>query len=170
MKNVVFKTLMLKGEAGGTITRIDKISASGGVMKMRITLSDGSTVDFDVNDVPDQNLIDNRIEVKTADMRTAVEGLTTVYRVTLGRNNWVDTGSGSRFVNTVTIQGVNSTDNLEIVGFEPTDSSVSNEALKTELGYITYGVTGHNEVAFVCASQCPTLNIPIILRKVIEEV
>jgi hypothetical protein len=170
MKNVVFKTLMLKGEAGGTITSIEKRAASGGVMIMRMYLSDGTHVDFEVNDEPDQDLIDNRIEVKTADMRTAVEGLTTVYRVTLGRNNWVETGAGDRFVNTVTIQGVKSTDNLEIVGFTPTESSVSNEALKTELGYITYGVTGHNEVAFVAQTTKPTLNIPIVLRKVVEGV
>lgn len=57
MNNIAFRTLMTKGKDGATITRIDKISAEGGVMKMRITMSDGETVDFDVNDTPDEEVI-----------------------------------------------------------------------------------------------------------------
>lgn len=166
--NITFRTLMLKGQAGETIESIEKISASGGVMRMRIHLSNGSHVDFDVNDVPDENLIDNRIDVKTADIRGAVESLTTIYNVTLRRADWVETATGARYVNTVTVQGIQKEDNLEILGFVPTDNYLSNEALKKELGYITYGVTGHNEIAFVCASDCPTLNLPLVLRKVVE--
>ena len=57
MNNIAFRTLMMKGKDGATITSIDKISAEGGVMKMRITMSDGDTVDFDVNDTPDEEVI-----------------------------------------------------------------------------------------------------------------
>lgn len=57
MNNIAFRTLMTKGKDGATITSIDKISAEGGVMKMRITMSDGDTVDFDVNDTPDEEVI-----------------------------------------------------------------------------------------------------------------
>lgn len=57
MNNIAFRTLMTKGKDGATITSIDKISAEGGVMKMRITMSDGETVDFDVNDTPDEEVI-----------------------------------------------------------------------------------------------------------------
>ena len=55
--DIAFRTIMTKGKDGATITSIDKISAEGGVMKMRITLSDGETVDFDVNDTPDEEVI-----------------------------------------------------------------------------------------------------------------
>lgn len=55
--SIAFRTLLVKGKDGATITSIDKISAEGGVMKMRITLSDGDTVDFDVNDTPDEEVI-----------------------------------------------------------------------------------------------------------------
>ena len=166
--NISFRTIMLKGQAGETIESIEKISASGGVMYMRIHLSDGSHVDFEVNDVPDQNLIDNRIDVKTADIRETVTELSTIYTVTLRRADWVATADNARYVNTVTIQGLTKQDNLEIVGYVPTDNYLSNEALKKEVGYITYGVTGHNEAAFVCASDCPTLNLPLVLRKVVS--
>lgn len=57
MNNIAFRILMTKGKDGATITSIDKISAEGGVMKMRITMSDGETVDFDVNDTPDEEVI-----------------------------------------------------------------------------------------------------------------
>lgn len=47
-KDILFKTLMLKGEQGGTIVSIEKIGSQGSTDYMRITLDDGSTVDFEV--------------------------------------------------------------------------------------------------------------------------
>lgn len=48
MKDLFFKTLMLKGEAGGTIRSIEKTSTSGLVDTYTITLDDGSTQTFEV--------------------------------------------------------------------------------------------------------------------------
>lgn len=55
--SIAFRTLLVKGKDGATISSIDKISAEGGVMKMRITMSDGDHIDFDVNDTPDEEVI-----------------------------------------------------------------------------------------------------------------
>ena len=48
MKDLVFKTVMLKGEAGGTIDRIEKTSSQGNVDTYTIYLNDGSTQTFEV--------------------------------------------------------------------------------------------------------------------------
>lgn len=48
MKDVLFKTIMLKGEAGGTIKDIEKTDTSGNIDTYTITLNDGSTYDFEV--------------------------------------------------------------------------------------------------------------------------
>lgn len=55
MKDIVIRTIMLKGEQGGTIVSIDKIAETGSKDILRITLDDGSTVDFDVNNVVDED-------------------------------------------------------------------------------------------------------------------
>ena len=48
MKNIFFKTLMLKGEPGGTINKIEKTSTSGLVDTYTITYDDGETSTFEV--------------------------------------------------------------------------------------------------------------------------
>lgn len=60
-KNLFFKTLMLKGEAGGTITSIEKIGAQGGVYIFRIHLSDGSHEDFEVDETVDADIVNQLI-------------------------------------------------------------------------------------------------------------
>lgn len=55
MNNVVFKTLMLKGEQGATIVRIERIAIEGANDVMRIYLSDGTTVDFEVQNTLDDD-------------------------------------------------------------------------------------------------------------------
>lgn len=61
-KNLFFKTLMLKGEAGGTITSIEKIASQGGAYVFRIHLSDGSYEDFSVNEVVDNEIVNQLID------------------------------------------------------------------------------------------------------------
>ena len=90
MKNLTFRTVMLKGEPGNSIKQIDKISASGGVMQMRITQTDGTTVDFPVNDVPDENLIHNIVALDTQDIRNELAEVTTLISITLLANAWDD--------------------------------------------------------------------------------
>ena len=48
MKNLFFKTLMLKGEAGGTIDKIEKTGTSGLVDTYTVTYNDGETSTFEV--------------------------------------------------------------------------------------------------------------------------
>lgn len=48
MKNVYFKTIMLKGEAGGTIASIEKTSSELNVDTYTITLNDGTQTTFEV--------------------------------------------------------------------------------------------------------------------------
>ena len=48
MKNIFFKTIMLKGEAGGTISRIEKTGTSGAADTYTIYMNDGTTHTFEV--------------------------------------------------------------------------------------------------------------------------
>ena len=48
MKNLFFQTLMLKGEAGGTISKIEKTATSGLVDTYTVTYNDGETSTFEV--------------------------------------------------------------------------------------------------------------------------
>lgn len=164
MKNVVFKTLMLKGEAGGTITRIEKISASGGVMYMRIYLSDGSTVDFPVNDVPDTDLINNLIDLALTDIEATIADLTTIVRQVIASSSW---SNEAPYTCSLSVSGVVSSDNYEIIGFTPTSNAATNKAIKEALSYITYGTTSANTITLVAADKKPSINIPIVLRKVV---
>lgn len=157
MKDILFKTVMLKGEAGATITSIEKISAEGGVMQMRIHLSDNTSVDFPVNDVPDTELINQLIDA-------AIAPLETIIRNTLSVASWSD---NSPYTYNITVSGVTDQDNFEIVGFDPTDSADTNNAIKEALGYITYGTTSTNTITLIAFSNKPAVDIPIVLRKVV---
>lgn len=48
MKNIFVKTLMLKGQAGGTIDKIEKTGTSGLVDTYTVTYNDGDTSTFEV--------------------------------------------------------------------------------------------------------------------------
>ena len=48
MKNIIVKTLMLKGQAGGTIDKIEKTGTSGLVDTYTVTYNDGDTSTFEV--------------------------------------------------------------------------------------------------------------------------
>lgn len=165
MKDIFFKTLMLKGESGSTITSIEKISAEGGVMQMRMTLSDGQVIDFPVNDVPDTDLINNLIELGIVDLETAVEGLTTVISETLSASGWSSTAP---YTYELTVEGVTVSDDYEIIGFTPTNSAATNALIKEALGYITYGVTSTDTITFYAVEDKPETNIPIVLRRIIS--
>ena len=171
-KDILFKTIMLKGEAGGTITSIEKISAEGGVMQMRIYLSDGSEVDFPVNDVPDteaiNQLIDAAITTYNNDVvqgiSDTVEDLTTIVRSTLLAGGW---SISAPYSYTLTVSGVTAQDNYEVVGFDPTGTAADDKAIKEALGFITYGTTGAGTITFIAVEDKPLVDIPIVLRKVV---
>ena len=119
-KNLFFKTLMLKGEAGGTITSIEKIGAQGGVYVFRIHLSDGSHEDFEVDEVVDNEIVNQLIDAATpsivdqavarsdSHLSTTINRIFpigSVYITTTGTNpggfiggTWVSLGSGRTLV------------------------------------------------------------------------
>ena len=65
MNNLLFKTIMLKGEAGATITSIEKIGGTGSYDTMRIYLSDGTYVDFEVLNTVDEDKVKLIIQEQT---------------------------------------------------------------------------------------------------------
>lgn len=73
MKNVFFKTLMLKGEAGNSIVNIVKTSSALDVDTYTITLSDGSTFEFDVT---------NGSSIESIE-KTGTSGYVDTYTITL---------------------------------------------------------------------------------------
>lgn len=73
ISDIIFKTLMLKGEAGGTISSIEKTSSSGVVDTYTITLNDGNTSTFEVT---------NGSNIESIE-KTSTSGLIDTYTVTL---------------------------------------------------------------------------------------
>lgn len=73
ISDIIFKTLMLKGEAGGTISSIEKTSSVGDVDTYTITLNDGTTSTFEVTNGSNIDSIE----------KTATAGLIDTYTVTL---------------------------------------------------------------------------------------
>lgn len=86
-----------------------------------------------------------------------------VFYATVAANGWSGTS------NAVTVQGVTASDNVEIVGFNPTGLTPSVAAdVKDALGLITYGDTSANTITFYALSgTVPSVDIPIILRKLV---
>ena len=73
ISDIIFKTLMLKGEAGGSISSIEKTSSVGVVDTYTITLNDGNTSTFEVT---------NGSNIESIE-KTATSGLIDTYTVTL---------------------------------------------------------------------------------------
>lgn len=73
MKNVFFKTLMLKGEAGNSIVTIAKTGSALDVDTYTITLSDGSTFEFEVT---------NGSSIESIE-KTGTSGYVDTYTITL---------------------------------------------------------------------------------------
>lgn len=86
-----------------------------------------------------------------------------VFYATVPANGWSGTS------NAVTVQGITATDNIEIVGFNPSGLTPSVAAdVKDALGLITYGDTSANTITFYALSgTVPSVDIPIILRKLV---
>ena len=164
MSDIAFKTIMLKGEKGDSIESIEKISAEGGVMKMRVHVSNGTTYDFDVNDVPDTEAIEQMIAARVDPLESTVEDLTTIERDTLLASGW---SSVAPYSYTISVSDVTIQDDYEIVGFDPTGSAADDSAIKEALGFITYGTTGAGTITFYAVDNKPSVDIPIVLRKVV---
>lgn len=107
MNNIIFKTLLLKGEAGNNILSITKTGTSGTVDTYTITLTDGSTTTFEVTNGSD-------IESIT---KTATAGLVDTYTVTL------TDGSTSTFEVTNGADGADGDDGRGIVSIVKTSTT-----------------------------------------------
>ena len=86
-----------------------------------------------------------------------------VFYATVTASGWSGTS------NAVTVSGITSSDNIEIVGFNPTGLTSSQAAdVYEQLSYITYGSTGTNKITFYALNgTVPDVNIPLILRKLV---
>lgn len=73
MRDIVFRTIMLKGASGNDIVSIEKTSTSGAVDTYTITLSDGSTETFNVT---------NGTSISSIE-KTSTSGLIDTYTITL---------------------------------------------------------------------------------------
>lgn len=73
ISDIIMKTIMVKGEAGGTIASIEKTSSVGVVDTYTITLNDGTTTTFEVT---------NGSNIASIE-KTATAGLIDTYTVTL---------------------------------------------------------------------------------------
>lgn len=91
------------------------------------------------------------------------ELIPSVFYTTVPASGW------SNEANAVTVQGITATDNVEIVGFNPTGLTPSAAAdVKNAMGLITYGDTSANTITFYALSgTVPEVDIPIILRKLV---
>lgn len=85
MNNIIFKTLLLKGEAGNDIQSVEKTATSGLVDTYTITLTDGSTYTFNVTNGKSIVSIDKTSSVGYVDTYTITynDGTTDTFEITL---------------------------------------------------------------------------------------
>lgn len=71
MKDIIFKTLMLKGEAGSTLVSMEKTGHAGTTDTYTITFDDGSTTDIHVENLSSVESIELTSQTETEDTYTA---------------------------------------------------------------------------------------------------
>lgn len=71
MKDIIFKTLMLKGEAGPTIVSMERTGHSGTTDTYTITFDDGSTTDIQIENLSSVESIELTSQTDTEDTYTA---------------------------------------------------------------------------------------------------
>ena len=71
MKDIIFKTLMLKGEAGSTIVSMERTGHSGTTDTYTITFDDGSTTDIQIENLSSVESIELTSHTDTEDTYTA---------------------------------------------------------------------------------------------------
>lgn len=162
MKDIVFKTIMLKGEAGGTISSIDKTSSIGNIDVYTITLNDGTTQNFEVTNGLGIASIEKTGTSGLVDTYTITyeNGDTTTFEITNGANGVgyeVPAGSVIYYDNDDTPQGYEPTTNPDIGVFQAPlgKGSYGTEASPRDLD----NLVGENSVYFVNTSYAT--NAPI---------
>jgi hypothetical protein len=71
MKDIIFKTLMLKGEAGSTIVSMERTGHAGTTDTYTITFDDGSTTDIQIENLSSVESIELTSQTDTEDTYTA---------------------------------------------------------------------------------------------------
>jgi len=117
-----------------------------------------------------RKILDNNITVReySAGSGIAISGTTIavsnpVFYATALAANWVNNE------NAVTVQGITASDNIEIVGFNPTGLTPSEATdVWDALALITYGATSTDTITFYAFSgTVPEVDMPLILRKLV---
>lgn len=94
--------------------------------------------------------------------QTTVGGQT-IYNATITAAGWSGTS------NTVSIQGITSGDDVEIVGINPTGLTDQQKlAAKNALDLITYGTTSNGAITFYALGTVPNVDIPVTIRKITQ--
>lgn len=84
-----------------------------------------------------------------------------IYNATITAAGWSGTS------NTVSIQGISSGDDVEIVGINPTGLTDQQKlAAKNDLDLITYGTTSNGAITFYALGTVPNVDIPVTIRKI----
>jgi lysophospholipase L1-like esterase len=114
MSDIIFKTNLLKGEAGNDIQSIEKTATQGVVDTYTITLTDGTTTTFEVTNGSSIATVEKTATEGFVDTYTITltDGTTTTFNVTNGRETIVDsqmsTTSTNPLQNKVVTENVNS--------------------------------------------------------------
>lgn len=110
MNNIIFKTLLLKGEAGNNIASIAKTATSGLTDTYTITLTDGSTTSFEVTNGKDGATGADGNGIVSIE-KTATVGLVDTYTITYTNGNTdtftVTNGSGGGSASEITFDPTN---------------------------------------------------------------
>lgn len=86
-----------------------------------------------------------------------------IYNATITAAGWSGTS------NTVSVQGISSGDDVEIVGINPTGLTDQQKlAAKNALDLITYGTTSNGAITFYALGTVPNVDIPVTIRKITQ--
>lgn len=155
MDELIFKVLMLKGEAGNNITRIEKTSTTGLTDTYTITLTDGTTTTFEVTNGSNIQSIEKTASAGLVDTYTISmsDGQSTVFTVTNGNGiASIEKTATAGLVDTYTITFDNgSTTTFDITNGDHVDTNALKAEIKEEVYKEMYPV-GHVLISFDSAN------------------
>ena len=144
--------IMLKGETGGTIDRLEKTATVGNVDTYTIFMTDGSTYTFNVTNGTSISTIEKTATVGKVDTYTITltDGTTTTFTVTNGEvsQNDLNTKVDKEFVTDNNTQKITNDENgLEITNEYTSSDDYPNSKIKVESGIITLQSESYNNGA-----------------------
>ena len=144
--------IMLKGETGGTIDRLEKTATVGNVDTYTIFMTDGSTYTFNVTNGTSISTIEKTATVGKVDTYTITltDGTTTTFTVTNGEvsQNDLNTKVDKEFVTDNNTQKITNDENgLEITNEDTSSDDYPNSKIKVESGIITLQSESYNNGA-----------------------